>query len=475
MQAMKRKLILFLLFFVFTRSFAYKYGEHKEIGDQAFLRFILQLKQRNFPGLFFDFLDLRNDSIKQVCYFSSLSGAGNPVSYGVLNALSGDHESNPLALEEQLHYRGSVMQRIIALHQQYIDLGNIAAPDGKLTKVDFNYALQAAINISHFYEYNRSFQDQLRHFEKALVKQCENPAQVRSVFKKLGKTNAVNMYVTLHTLAISLAEQSGTLATKDVQQAKQLLFYAFLFNGFADHFLEDAFSSGHLMINRTVLASVTNNKALHDFYSEHGTIVINRKGEIWDAYGDGLFNDNHHAWQNKSSITQISYTTYTREAERVINAVQLSLEDVSTAFERSFNSAAYTPFINTIPGNKAEQADYLLNAIPSLYLVPIPYNSRLSTLFKDTLVTDSMKKANQPLPLRNFVRSRIANSLVIGRNNSFFGNEYLSGFDIRLNVGNFKRKYSYNSQGGKKACWIIGWVIQPVTAPDIRNMQTNYT
>ncbi|PSL47927.1 hypothetical protein CLV51_102787 [Chitinophaga niastensis] len=447
-----KKILFFLLLFSSTDLFAYKYGEHKEIGDKAFEKFILGIHNSPYAALFLKYLNMESDSLKGNYYFRELScEGGHLISYGVLNGLSGDHESNPLVLEEQLRFRNSVIQRIIALHNLYIATGNPAAPDSKLTKLDFNYALQAAFNISHFYEYKKTFQEQLRLFDKSIVKQCETPSLVAEVFKKLGKTNAINMYVTLHTLAIDLAEQSGGLAATHPAEAKKLLFYAFLFNGFADHFLEDAFAAGHLVVNRTILASITNNKALHDFYCKNGCVVVNKKAEIWHAYGDGEFNNDHSSWARQSSLQNVQYTTYTQESERVIEAVHLSLDDIWQAFHKSYTDTRYTPFINTIPDDKKQQANFLISNIPSLALVPIPYNSDLSTLFADQQqITPAMRKANQPLAYRNFVRSRVANSLVIGTYGNGFTNAYFKGVDFRFNIGNFSNNYSYNSKGGKK-------------------------
>jgi hypothetical protein len=442
------------LCFIHATAFAYKYGEHKEIGEVAFMRFILTVQNSELAAPFISRLNIKKDSITGRYSFTDLSvEGGNTISYGVLNALSGDHENNPLLLEEQLHYKASVLESIIWLHNQYLAMGFNAAPDGKLTKMDFSYALKAAANLSHFYEYRKNFQEQLRHFDKAIVQQCALPGKVDSLFKKLNNTNAINMYVTLHTLAIDLAEQSGQLAKAGYPDAKQLLYYAFLFNAFADHFLEDAFSAGHLIVNRSVAASLTNNKNLHDFYSENGCTVINKRGEIWHAYGDGLFNNNHHGWKKTTALAQISYQPYTPEAERVITAVQLSLEDLWHAFAAAYTDERHTPFLQTIPDakDKDQQVLFLINSIAALQLVPIPYNSDLSTLMPDTLtITPVMYQANQLLSQRNFIRSRVANSLVVGNINSFLPDHYFKGWEFRINAGNFSNRYTYNSRGGKK-------------------------
>lgn len=449
-DAMKLQLFT-LLFLLYTLHVAaYNYGEHKAIGDRAFARFIAGLQAGNqvLPA-YMDFEKVAEDD-----YLLTGFAAGNTaITYGVLNALSGDHESNPLLLEEQIRNSKSVIHKIIALHNQYLELGYTAAPDGKLAKLDIRYALFAASNLSHFYEYNKTMAQQLRHFDTALIRLCQSPGLVAGIFKKLDRTNALNMYVTLHGVAMDLAEQGGSLARQGRSaEARTRLFYALLFNAFADHFLEDAFAAGHLVVNRSVLASFTNNKALHDFYCEHGCTVTNSKGEVWHAYGDGQFNVSHHAWQQKQSLDEIRYDPYTPEAERVIEAVYRSLIDIRNAFDRAYVNPGYIPFVCSIPADPRRQPQFLLDHIPALALVPVPYHAGATNPALHPgggADTAGIRKATLPLQHRNFVRSRVANSLVL----STIGpmeDRYYRGLDFRINAGNFSRRFAYNSKGGKK-------------------------
>ncbi len=84
--------------------------------------------------------------------------------------------------------------------------------------------------------------------------------------------------------------------------------------------------------------------------------------------------------------------------------------------------------------------------------MPIPFNSDLSTLFPDTVkITDDMQKAGQLLYYRSFVRSRTANSLVLGLNiTPSFDGVYYEGLEFRLNIGNPISVYSLNKYGGKR-------------------------
>lgn len=448
---MRRILASVVAVLLISRVFAYNYSEHRDIGDVAFARLVAELSKQGNAALLMQFLNVKQNE-DSLFYFTDLSvKGGRQITYGVLNGLSGDHSPNPLELEKQLRLKNSVMQQILLLHQQYLDMGYTSAPDGKLAHTDFAYVLQAAVNMGHFYEYGRTFQEQLRHFNKAFIRQCQNPSQMKAVFKELDKTNVINVYVSLHTVAIDLAEQSGRLAQSSLEEAKVLLFYAFLFNGFADHFLEDCFASGHLVVRRTAFASVTNNKALHDFYNHEGCEVLNRDAEIWRAYGDRQFNHTHDAWEEENSLLDIEHEEYTREAERMITAVQRSVTDIWEAFEQSYSDGQSPAFVDRIPEDKSQQPDYLIQTIPALELIPIPFSSDLETLFPDSVtITDNMQEAAQIPYYRNFVRSRIANSFILGFNGPAFRGNYYEGVDFRVNFGNPISLYNHNEHGGKK-------------------------
>lgn len=157
-------------------------------------------------------------------------------------------------------------------------------------------------------------------------------------------------------------------------------------------------------------------------------------------------------WLQDTSLLDIRYADYTAEANRTIHAVELSLTDVWNGFAQSYENENHVPFYNRIPDDKGQQPDFLIASIPALKLVPIPFNSDLSTLFPDTVkITDDMQKAGQLLYYRSFVRSRTANSLVLGLNiTPSFDGVYYEGLEFRLNIGNPISVYSLNKYGGKR-------------------------
>jgi hypothetical protein len=392
------------------------------------------------------------DKQSNIYVFSSLSKYNLPIGYGAVNALSGDHSENPLKLQEAILTLNSKLLKIINLHNEYTKAFYSAAPDNKLSKLDANYAMLAAKNISHFYRYGKGIKQHLTAFDPNEIEKLINPILATSSFKKLNSSNAINIYVTIHTTAIYLAELAGSEINET--KAKQLLYYAFLYNGFGDHFLEDAFSSGHLLVKRKMLHSITNNKALHDFYSKQGAQVININGEIWRAFGDNFLNHYHNNYLNDSLISNIDYPKETDDTRRIINAVAISISDIKEAYDRGQkNPINPHSSYKKIPPGEDERLTYFVANYKALQLIPLPYNSDLSKVMTENLYKRKDIKINNQLPyLRNFIRSRVANSIILGvTNNSFInGSNYFQGLDIRLNAGLLKTSYRSNAEGDKK-------------------------
>ena len=394
------------------------------------------------------------EGTSQKIIFPSLSKFKVSIGYGTLNALSGDHAENPLALEEQLLTLNSTLLKIISLQNEYIGKGYSSAPNGTLNDIDGNYAFLALKNFSHFYVYGNGFQKHIADFKLVNIENSINPSLIGAVFKELNSTNAINMYVTLHTTAIYLAELAGIKSKLDDAEAKKFLYYAFLYNAFADHFLEDAFSSGHLLVNRTLVQSVIDNKSVHDFYCQYGTNVLNIKGEKWTAFGDNYYNQFHNAYLNKNQLGDISYPDLTTEAQRIVDAVQISITEVHDAFERGYSeSTALIHIIKQIPALKSEKTRFFLSHFKVLNLIPIPYNSNLNLIMPDSIADKKENKIANQLPyLRNFVRNRVANSFLLGVNTNFLINTITTyqGLNIRLNLGLIYSIYVVNSSKTKK-------------------------
>lgn len=94
---------------------------------------------------------------------------------------------------------------------------------------------------------------------------------------------------------------------------------AWALNAFADHYLTDAFSGGHIRTPRSdLMGSVSGNiesKVLHDLDNTYGVDVTNPRGDVWTAYGD----------------VQLGKAENERNRELVLESVRASKQDVADA------------------------------------------------------------------------------------------------------------------------------------------------
>lgn len=108
--------------------------------------------------------------------------------------------------------------------------------------------------------------------------------------------------------AIDASSKLGLDAVDGLQTA---LFEA----AFADHFLHDAFSAGHMGFNRAA-SSVAASLVYHDQWNKRGRVVRDRAGRSWKTYGDAHLDSKENAAGRK----------------RVVEVAELSIEGVLRAF-----------------------------------------------------------------------------------------------------------------------------------------------
>ncbi|MFW9080726.1 phospholipase [Pseudomonas sp. P2757] len=135
--------------------------------------------------------------------------------------------------------------------------------------------------------------------------------------------NAITAYKVGHYLALDHA----LIASKQSDDKQKLLGLklAYAVSAFADHFLTDLFSSGHLRVPRKELHGRNLvypygdflSRAMHDEDSKFGLIVENEMGHTWRAYGDKRYAD----------------TLDSRNREIVQLALQASVNEVFDVFK----------------------------------------------------------------------------------------------------------------------------------------------
>ena len=118
----------------------------------------------------------------------------------------------------------------------------------------------------------------LSHFSRAGVDATGAPRNNLGVWRKA------------HTEAL-VAAQSGDRDT------------AWMMNAAADHFLTDAFSSGHTRQDREkLLSSPVKAKVIHDLDNDYGVDVQNKRGDRWTAYGDDNWSTPKNAVNRKYAL-----------------------------------------------------------------------------------------------------------------------------------------------------------------------------
>jgi hypothetical protein len=135
--------------------------------------------------------------------------------------------------------------------------------------------------------------------------------------------NALRAYTAGHELALQKALEAGK------SQNWLGLEQAYAMDAFANHFLTDCFSSGHLRVPRMELPDHVTPAVvgsllgmyMHHEESAHGLHVHNQRGDHWIAYGDGHYLDQANR-DNRAIMHQ---------------ALQLSADQIYEAF---FNGKA---------------------------------------------------------------------------------------------------------------------------------------
>ncbi|UDI93762.1 MULTISPECIES: phospholipase [Pseudomonas] len=146
-------------------------------------------------------------------------------------------------------------------------------------------------------------------------------------------------YIAGHTAALQVA--AAAHASQDELQLER----AYAMNAFADHYLTDLFSSGHLRVPRKAMAAAVTpsdlgsliTRFMHDEDSKFGLKVRNGHGEQWRAFGDKRYFDATDA-DNRKQVSQ---------------AVQDSADEVYAAYSSgsvptTFNALQRVPDLTAV-------------------------------------------------------------------------------------------------------------------------------
>jgi hypothetical protein len=457
-----------------VHSQAHNYHEHRRLGNLAFQRAISRLNWEDLQ----QHLRLQYDSTQQHWYFPQLSRQPNQVSYGTLNALAGDHAGSPMQLIDNLRYSYSELNRIVMLQDEYGRQFFTNAHNGKLYKTDKTYGTLALTNLDHFYRYGKSLTYHLAGVDRKLIEQLLNPSREEDAMQALERTNAIEAYVSLHAAAVQLAQEAGlAIRANAPEKGETLLFYALVFNAFADHFLQDSFAAGHLIVKRKVTTSVTNNKAMHDFYNHVGLEVVNLRGEVWKTNGDDETFLPDPTWEEDIRYADIAAQPEDSlfKVQQVVTAVGLSIGEVFDSFLRATAGNGNALLARIPAGDEGAEVKekFYLNTFAALSYLPVPFDSKLEKYGFEGQQLKTLQAVNQIPFYRSYIRSRVSHSLTLGTRRRLYN---LNGKDepdiipleLRYRVGLNGYKYhdrkrkagTFDHWKGVTAAYMFG--LQPV-------------
>lgn len=483
-------------------GFAWDYAEHRKIGDRAMSLMPRYLVEN---GIFDDeatadktLLTLLNMSHMQDSHayaMNELTQLPNIVTYGTLCGLAGDHVENPLLLETGLQTHFSKTNRTLALETKAMEEFLTGASSKELLDINLAYGILAIKDLSHFYAYGKSMNDHLKMIDVDLIRRLLHPSEVNAVFGKLNNLPSMSKYFCIHIFAMHLAQEAGKEMRKgDQEMASNLMFYATMYEAFAEHFLQDSFASGHQMVRRGFSATaVSNNKSLHDFYNTIPVQTANMNGQTWSAYGDKRLNQNDEKYKSANDYRNIRVTqkhpytlekgdSYERESRvfyQVVTATCKSMTEVWKAYHAALKGND-TDIIDELPGHSDELPAFVYERFPVIKEFPIPFGTDLDEVPLTADVADHKEElqliVQEPFT-RNFIRSRVANSFMFLIGTPIHRNrEGVMTYGGRLNVSMINwHKFGDGKGMIMKAGDIAQWVSPTISGYYMHAPSDSYT
>ena len=498
----RRGCLLLGTFALAVSAFAWDYAEHRKIGDRAMSlmpRYLVEngifADEETADKALLNMLNMSHMPGSNAYAMNELTQLPNIVTYGTLCGLAGDHVENPLLLETGLQTHFSKTNRTLALETKAMEEFLTGASSKELLDINLAYGILAIKDLSHFYAYGKSMNEHLKMIDVSLIRRLLHPSEVNVVFGKLNNLPSMSKYFCIHIFAMHLAQEAGKEMRKgDREMASNLMFYATIYEAFAEHFLQDSFASGHQMVRRGFSASaVSNNKSLHDFYNTIPVQTANMKGETWSAYGDKRLNQNGEEYKYADDYRNIrvtqkhpytlekgdSYERETRVFYQVVTATCESMTEVWKAYHAALNGND-TDIIDELPGHSDELPVFVYERFPVIREFPIPFGTDLDEV---PLTADAAARkeelqliVQEPFT-RNFIRSRVANSFMFLIGTPIHRNrEGVMTYGGRLNVSMINwHKFGDGKGMVMKAGDIAQWVSPTISGYYMHAPSGSYT
>jgi hypothetical protein len=200
-------------------------------------------------------------------------------------------------------------------------ISEVRDSDIKLLRADPEYVSRAGKNNGHF--------------QLVLPAVNTKPETYFSLcFKEGTEMNTVGTYTWFHMSALSKAALLNSMDLSPEQQSA-LALSALADEAFAAHFLEDSFTSGHVM---GIWGDAAKRKGTHDYYNEAGLNVTTWQGKQMVLMGDATMREEDIEWTSEAACKSL---------EQVLDAVSGTIrfdpafiqKDVPVATPDTFNAS----------------------------------------------------------------------------------------------------------------------------------------
>ncbi len=254
---------------------AWIYPEHRDIAVAA----IARLKPADREALERLWAEVRLGHEARLCPRPSEGDQGlSPtcIDFAALPAISGDHACSPRQLMETAldstwiidvaRVAAETKQALATAESRPQKLQRWATSNIELQRVDKEYATRAGANNAHFL-LPRTGND-LGEFLKASIKEG-------------APLNALGLHIQYHLAALAHAQRLA--ATPPGAEHAELARQVVALEGFAFHWMEDLYASGHAA---GTWGSAAWRKGTHDYYCEFGMDTSSWRDEPIVAFGD---------------------------------------------------------------------------------------------------------------------------------------------------------------------------------------------
>jgi len=318
-----------------TSLSAWVYPEHRDIAVRA----VLQLQPKHRMALDALWTKARRgheERLSVTVVDTSQGSQRSAIDFAAWSAISGDHSCSPQTMLSTTLETQWIMDVSTIADELKVELAEATRRDERVNalrnsdirfqRADPEYATRAGSNNVHFMLPRSSESETAKEYGSESMREGID-------------LNAIGAYTYYHISALSKADAlHRTTGTSD--SARQELILSMLADeAFALHFLEDCYSSGHVV---GTWGNAALRKGTHDYYCEHGMETVRWDGRRIVLSGDAYMRDEdvqRAAEAVTLSLTQLmdaadgklAVSSTSGSAPRTPNAFNVCINDVMPA------------------------------------------------------------------------------------------------------------------------------------------------